>query len=166
MAAKILRLIDRLFTRLFFFTIWIFGATIFFGAMDHYLRQRDFLVLATLCFPILAVLFGFSALLYNRSRAFQPGPVQRRSLYAAERALQSTVLFALGFGSGAIIATLIVQLKLSTGDDGAQSKLLLIFFIPIMLILGSFGTFFLSFRAISHGMLKRMSMREILRKIR
>ncbi|MBP4001373.1 hypothetical protein [Pseudomonas koreensis] len=166
MLVKILYLIDRLIVRLFFFLIWLFGATIFFGAMDHYLRQKNFLFLATLCFPILAVLFGFSALLYNRSRAFQPGPVQRRSLYAAERALQSTVLFALGLGSGSIIATIIVQLNLLAGDGESQSKLLLIFFIPIMLVLSSFGTFFFSFRAISHGMIKRVSTREMLRKIR
>lgn len=166
MLVKLLSFINRLIVRFFFFSIWLFGATIFFGAMNHYLRQKDYLFLATLCFPILAVLFGFSALLYNRSRAFQPGPVQRRSLYSAERALQSTVLFALGLGSGAIIITIIVQLKLSTGDDGPQSKLLLIFFVPIMLILSSFGTFFLSFRAISHGMIKRVNIREMLRKIR
>lgn len=166
MLAKLLRSIDRLLTRLFFFFIWIFAATIFFGAMDYYLRQKDFLILATVCFPILAVLFGFSALLYNRSRAFPPGPVQRRSLYAAERALQSTVLFALGFGSGAIVATIITQLKLSLDAKEQQSYLLLIFFIPIMLILSSFGTFFLSFRAVSHGMLKRASIRQILRRIK
>lgn len=166
MPAKLLRSIDRLLTRLFFFSIWIFGATIFFGAMDHYLRQKNFLLLATVCFPILAVLFGFSALLYNRSRAFQPGPIQRRSLYAAERALQSTVLFALGFGSGAIIAMIIAQLKLSLVTKEQQSYLLLIFFIPIILILSSFGTFFLSFRAVSHGMLKRVSIRQILRRIK
>jgi hypothetical protein len=35
-----------------------------------------------------------------------------------------------------------------------------------MLILSSFGTFFLSFRAISHGMIKRVNIREMLRKIR
>lgn len=158
--------ISRLLVRLFFFSIWMFGATIFFGAMDHYLRQKDFLLLATVCFPILAVLFGFSALLYNRSRALQPGPAQRRSMYAAERALQSTVLFALGMGTGAIIATIMMQLNLFPRDNGSQSKLLLIFLIPILLVLCSFGTFFFSFRAISHGMIRRVSTREILKRIK
>lgn len=161
-----LNLVSKLFVRLFFFAIWLFGATIFFGAMDHYLRQGDFLFLATVCFPILAVLFGFSALLYNRSRALQPGPAQRRSMYAAERALQSTVLFALGMGTGAIIATIMMQLNLFPRDNESQPKLLLIFFVPILLILSSFGTFFFSFRAISHGMIRRVSTREILKRIK
>ena len=159
-------LASRLSVRLFFFAIWLFSSTIFFGAMDHYLRQQNFISLATVCFPILAILFGFSALLYNRSRALQPGPAQRRSLYAAERALQSTVLFALGMGTGAIIATIMMQLNLFPRDNGSQSKLLLIYFVPIYLVLSSFGSFFFSFRAISHGMIRRVSIREIMNRIK
>lgn len=134
--------------------------------MQHYLIQKDFLFLATLCIPTLAVLFGFSALLYNRSRAFQPGPTQRRSLYAAERALQATILFTSGIAIGAIITTITLQLKIDTEGNGSQSKLLLFFFIPIMLILYSFGVFVISFRAVSKGMLKPVTMKEMLKRIR
>lgn len=128
--------------------------------------RSEFLYLATLCFPILAILFGFSALLYNRSRALQPGPAQRRSLYAAERALQATVLFVLGLASGAIIATIMSQLKLNTQAPESATYLLVVFFVPILLILNSFSAFFFSFRAISHGMVRFVSTRELARKIR
>jgi hypothetical protein len=164
--SRLEKLITRLCMRLFFFTIFSLGSTIFMGTMHHYLIQKEFLFLATLCIPILAILFGFSALLYNRSRALQPGPSQRRSLYAAERSLQATIFFASGLAIGAIIATITVQLKIDTGGDEPNSKLLLIFFIPIMLILFSFGVFLLSFRAISHGMLKPVTIREMLKRIR
>jgi hypothetical protein len=158
--------IVRQIIRLFFFMIWSLGATIFFGAMHHYLARGEFLYLATLCFPILAILFGFSALLYNRSRALQPGPAQRRSLYAAERALQATVLFILGLASGAIIATIMSQLKLSVQPPEAATYLLLIFLVPILLILNSFSAFFFSFRAISHGMVRLVSTRELAKKLK
>lgn len=166
MLNRLEKLIKRLTLRLFFFTIFSLGSAIFFSTMHHYLVQKEFFYLATLCFPILAILFGFSALLYNRSRALHPGPAQRRSLYAAERALQATILFASGLAIGAIIATITLQLKIDTGGYGPDSKLLLIFFIPIILILFSFGVFLLSFRAISHGMLKPVTTREMLKRIR
>lgn len=146
--------------------VFSLGSTIFFGTINHYLIQKEFFFLATLCLPILAILFGFAALLYNRSRAFPSGPAQRRSLYAAERALQATILFASGLAIGAIIITITLQLKIDTGGAEPESKLLLIFFIPIMLILFSFGVFLLSFRAISHGMLKPVPIREMLKRIR
>lgn len=166
MLNRVINLVARQVIRLFFFTIWSLGATIFFGAMHHYLMRSEFLYLATLCFPILAILFGFSALLYNRSRALQPGPAQRRSLYAAERALQATVLFVLGLASGAIIATIMSQLKLNTQAPESATYLLVVFFVPILLILNSFSAFFFSFRAVSHGMVRFVSTRELARKIR
>lgn len=165
MLNRIINFIARQIVRLLFFIIWALSATIFFGAIHHYLMRGEFLYLATLCFPILAILFGFSALLYNRSRALQPGPAQRRSLYAAERSLQATILFILGLATGAIIATVMSELKLNTLHPKTESYLLLIFFVPILLILNSFSAFFFSFRAISHGMVKLISTRELLKKL-
>lgn len=166
MLNRTINFLTRQIIKFFFFMIWALGATIFFGAMHTYLMRGEFLYLATLCFPILAILFGFSALLYNRSRALQPGPAQRRSLYAAERALQATVLFILGLATGAIIATIITELKLNILPPKAESYLLLIFFVPILLILNSFSAFFFSFRAISHGMVRLVNTRKMIRKIR
>lgn len=166
MLNRVMGLIVRQLIKLFFFLIWSLGATIFFASMHHYLMRSEFLYLATLCFPVLAILFGFSALLYNRSRALQPGPAQRRSLYAAERALQATVLFALGLASGAIIATVTSQLSINLQTNESTTYLLLVYLIPILLILNSFSAFFFSFRAISHGMVKLVTTRELARKIR
>ena len=166
MLNRLIKLTARQCIRLFFFTIWSLGITIFFSAFYHYLIRNEFLYLATLCFPILAILFGFSALLYNRSRAFQAGPAQRRSLYAAERALQATILFVLGLASGAIVATIMWQFKGNTPNTPESPILLIIFFIPIVLVLFSFSAFFFSIRAISHRMVRFVHTRELLRKIR
>lgn len=122
--------------------------------------------LGGLCFPVLAVLFGFSALLYNRSRALQSSAAQRRSLYAAERALQATILFVLGVGSAAIIATIISVLGLDITNTPQSPRLLLLFFIPIMLVVFSFGAFYLALRAISHGMVRSIGLRPFMKRIR
>lgn len=166
MLSRFEKSIKRLTFRLFFYMTFLLGSTIFFSTILHYLAQKEYLYLATLCFPTLAILFGFSALLYNRSRALNAGPAQRRSLYAAERALQATILFVSGLAIGAIITTIMSQLKIDTAGDGSISKLLLLFCIPILLVLSSFVVALLSFRAISHGMLKHVNVREILKRIR
>jgi len=163
---RLVKLINRQIIKLFFFLIWAFGSAIFFGVLEHYLMSNQFLYLATLCLPILAILFGFSALLYNRARAFQPGPVQRRSLYAAERAMQATILFLLGISSGAIIATIAWQLKVDFSNPPEPNAILPFFIIPIMLVLFSFGSFFFAVQAISHRMVKVLTPRELLRRAR
>ncbi len=163
---KIFIYINRRIVSCFFYLIFLFGSTIFFGALQHYLMLKEYVFLGGLCFPVLAVLFGFAALLYNRSRALPSGPAQRRSLYAAERALQATIIFVLGVGSAAIVATLTTYLGLDISNTHQSPKLLLIFFIPIMLVLFSFGAFHLALRAISHGMVRSVTMRTFLVKIR
>jgi hypothetical protein len=163
---RLAKLLKRQFIRLFFFSIWSLSSAIFYGSLEYYLRSNQFLYLATLCLPVLAILFGFSALLYNRSRALQPGPAQRRSLYAAERSMQATILFLLGIASGAIIATIAWKLKIDFSKTSEPDNLFIFFIVPIMLVLFSFGSFFFAVRAISHRMVKILTPRELLRRVR
>lgn len=164
--SQLFRFFHRKIVSLFYYSVFLFGSTIFFGALEYYLRNKEYIFLGGLCFPILAVLFGFSALLYNRSRALQSGTAQRRSLYAAERALQATILFVLGVGSAAIIATIISVLGLDISNTPQSPWLLLLFFIPIMLVVFSFGAFYLALRAISHGMVRSIGLRPFMKRLR
>ncbi|MBD9463921.1 hypothetical protein [Pseudomonas sp. Pdm06] len=163
---KIVSFLERSAVRLFYFLILSLGSTVFFGAMNHYLQLKDYLSLGSVCFPVLAVLFGFTALLYNRSRALQPGAAQRRSLYAAERGLQATILFVVGVGLGSIIATITEVLKLDISNASGSSRTLLVYFIPILLVLNSFSAFFFALRAIAHGTVRLVGLRTLARKIR
>lgn len=166
MLNRIINFTTRQCIRLYFYAIFSLGSMLFFATIYHYIILNEFLDLAKLCFPILAVLFGFSALFYNRSRALQPGPSQRRSLYAAERALQATILFVLGVASGTIIATITWQLKIDMTYKSGSSFLLIIYFIPIIFVLFSFSSFFFAIRAISHGVVRHVGTRQLLRRIR
>jgi hypothetical protein len=163
---RIINFTIRQCIRLYFYLIFSLGSMLFFSTMYHYIILNQLLELAKLCFPILAILFGFAALLYNRSRAIQPGPSQRRSLYAAERALQATILFLLGVATGTIIATITSELKIDMTYRSGSSFLLLTYLIPIMLVLYSFCSFFFAVRAISHGVVRYVGTRQLLRKIR
>ncbi|MBP5070172.1 hypothetical protein [Pseudomonas chlororaphis] len=163
---KLFNTIERSIVRLFYFLMFSLGATIFFGAMNHYLQRKDYLYLGGLCFPVLAILFGFTSLLYNRSRALQPGAAQRRSLYAAERGLQATLLFMVGIASGAIIATITEFLKIDTSNTPEVPKTLLVYFAPIMLTLYSFSAFFFALRAVSHRTVRLVNIRTLARMVR
>ena len=165
-AHRLLNTLERSIIKLFYYLIFSLGATIFFGAMNHYLQRKDYLYLGGVCFPVLAVLFGFTSLLYNRSRALQPGPVQRRSLYAAERSFQATLLFVVAIASGAIIATITEALSIDTSNTTKTPSTLLIYFIPILLALNSFSAFFFALRAAVHRTVKPISTRTLARTFR
>ena len=164
--SKIYKTVERLSIRLFYYLIFSLGSAIFFSALNHYLLSKNYLSLGGVCFPVLAVLFGFTSLLYNRSRALQPGAAQRRALYAAERGLQATLLFLVGIASGSIIATITEVIKFDFLITPETSKTLLIFFIPILLVLYSFAAFFHALRAIAHGTVRLVTIRTLARKIR
>lgn len=158
--------LERLTVKLFYYLILSLGSTIFFSAMNHYLQRKDYSSLGAVCFPVLAVLFGFTSLLYNRSRALHPGAAQRRSLYAAERGLQATLLFVVGVASGSIIATITETLKFDFASKPETSTTLLVYFIPIILVLYSFSSFFFALRAIAHGTVRMVDTRALSRRVR
>ncbi|EKG0328139.1 TPA: hypothetical protein L4T60_004456 [Pseudomonas aeruginosa] len=155
-----------LITRIFYYLIFSLGSAIFFASINYYLAEQQYLYLASICGPVFAVLLGFTALLYNRSRAYKSGPIQRRTVYAAERSFQATILFALGTGSGAILTTILWHMNLAPAGEEAISKASLLFFVPIGLILHSFLTFFFAIRAIAHKNARHISLKAMAQKIR
>lgn len=56
-----------------------------------------------------ALLFGFTSLQFNRTRAYSSGPTQRRSLVVAELALRSTLSFVMGAAITAMIFTFLTH---------------------------------------------------------
>lgn len=52
---------------------------------------------------VLAIFLAFTALLYNRARAYGPSPIQRRTLLAAEISLRATMLYIFGILVTAVI---------------------------------------------------------------
>jgi hypothetical protein len=80
---------------------------VFFGAVAHHVLKSDFKPLLALGVPMLIVFYGFASVLFVRGKALAPGLWQTRSLYAAERATQATVLYLLGVLLGVTVYALI-----------------------------------------------------------
>lgn len=147
--------------------LFLLVSAAFYTALYLFLVRAQFLALAAIYAPTLALIFGFSSVLYGRSRAFPSGPEQRRCLYAAERALQAALLFMVAGALGAVIASflwaraehnpVVLKDEISLGTW---------FFLPIMLGLMAFGALFLSLRAIGHRLLGWVHMRQLVRRIR
>lgn len=154
--------------RAFYWWLFVLVAAIFFTALHHYLVTAQFGSLALVCAPVLALLFGFAALLYGRTRALTAGREQRRSLYAAERALQSAVLFMVAVAIGAIIALVIWMSSAAKGAISVTGDLNLVswFFVPIMLTLYSFACFFFALRTVAHRLFRWVPVRELARRVK
>ncbi|KHA80262.1 hypothetical protein NC77_02355 [Janthinobacterium lividum] len=152
-----------------YFVLFATVSSAFFASLEHYMRTRQFVALATICGPVLAVLFGFSALLYNRARAFPSGKEQRRSLYAAERAMQSTLLFLVGTAVGGIGAVVIWALP-SIGNTAVHPYWStfggLLLFLSIILVLYSFASFFIALQTVSRRLLKWLPIRKLARSLK
>jgi len=163
------RWVGNRFARAFYHLLFIFIAAAIYVALTTYFEQRDFVPLAAICGPILAILFGFSALMYNRARALPFGAEQRRSLYAAERGLQATVLFLIGVGTGGLGAILIHSLR-EFGHQSVHPTIILtasvLFYGGMLLAMYSFGSFFFGLRAISHKLVRRVPLRRLARSVR
>jgi uncharacterized integral membrane protein len=154
--------------KIFHNTIQTLCITIFYSYITKYLFSFQIGPLATLCLPLLAVFFGFTALLYNRARAITDGPEQRRTLYAAERAMQATMLYFYALLTGSIITAILLWINITPPNlnPGEIHYPFSLYFIPAVLGMFSFGTFIFSLRAISHRKLRPIRMREIMKQIR
>jgi hypothetical protein len=86
---------------------------VFFWAVAHHVATFDLKPLAAFSAPFLIVFYGMAALLFNRGKSLPKGRAQTRSLYAAERATQATVLYLLGILLGTALYGILVYLGLS-----------------------------------------------------
>jgi len=108
---------------------------------------RNLGLIAPFFLPTLAAFFGFSALLYNRARAYPAGAVQRRSLHAADLAMHATMLYLVALILGAIITSLTFDYvkPVPVTDFSFHSSVmfiaLLCYWLPLLFVALSFMAF-------------------------
>lgn len=113
---------------------------VFFWAVAHHVATFDLKPLAAFCVPFLVVFYGLAALLFNRGKSLAKGKAQIRSLYAAERATQATVLYLLGILLGTTLYGIFTYLGLSFDPHrpSPAGLWLLLFIAPYALMQAGF----------------------------
>jgi fumarate reductase subunit D len=163
-----LALTRRRYTRvysLFFRMVAVFGYSVVVIVAMMYTTTMRVSDVAPALLPILAAFFAFSALLYNRARAYPDGPIQRRSLYAADEALTATILYLLGLMFGALITFGLADANFKVSKtpafgDPQQTKLLILYIIPLFFV----GLSFYSFAHALRIFCKNLTVQNYLRK--
>lgn len=155
------------FTALFF-VIYVVGSGLFTYLFGTSLQTMNGEKLGLVFFPVLAAFFGFSSLLYNRSRALSSGPEQRRSLYAAERSLQATVLLLCGvaFAAGVHVFFLLIgrtSIALSSAPPKDQFYAAI---LPIFLVGYAWTSFFFALRAMAHRFFRWQRPKAVLKRLK
>jgi hypothetical protein len=146
----------RFVYKAFFGILTVVGYAVVFVTALEFVSKSMFKELASVLLPVLAVFFGFSALLYNRSRAYPDGPIQRRSLYVAEEAMQATFLYLTAILLGGVITWWVIQLGVKFEEIPASpmsSKMpglgwLIVYGLPLFLMGLSFITFSSALRVV------------------
>lgn len=146
----------------------LFGSFALFAALYKTLFQYKIEPLAYVCLPIVAVFFGFTSLLYNRARALPAGPEQRRSLYAAERAMQATTFFLVGFSLALTIIGLYFWFGYTPKPTSPENLpiTLTIFMAPTIYLIWGYICFVFAFRAASKNFLGHVPMKAIIKRIK
>jgi len=168
------RIVMKVFGRLAFdtllFVVYASGGMFFAFAYGQHLATLNGDKLGPLLIPCLAVFYGFAALLYNRARALDAGPERRRSLYAAERALQATIFYVCSVAVAAGIYGVQVVMRvepLNVWDGIVPIHRLLIVVVPIALMISAWASFFFGLRVIAHRtFLRRTGRLMTLRRLR
>lgn len=159
---------NRLVRGLYYF-VYAFVAAVIYVSLGVFLDRSEYTALAGLCATVIAVLFAFAALLYNRGRALPPGSTQTRSLYAAERAMQASVLFmvatAIG-GVGAVVMTSRPDLGKLSSSPAVFVFVYGCYLVAILLSLAAFASFFSALQAVAIKLAAMQSIRTVIRRVR
>lgn len=140
---------------------------VFFWAVAHHVATFDLKPLAAFCVPFLIVFYGFAALLFNRGKSLAKGKAQIRSLYAAERATQATVLYLTGILLGTTLYGILVYLELSFDPQrpGLAGLWLLLFIAPYALMQAGFVYLMRALRLVAPQLLRPASAFELRRRV-
>ena len=137
----------------------------FLGAVVHHVTAHDFKPLAVLFAPILLLYYGLASLLFVRGKALSNGPWQRRSLHAAERAVQAMVWHVVGIvaaiGAYALLGFIEAQLE----ARAPSAALLLLFAAPYGLMQAGLLGFLRAVWTITPQFTRRMSAFEVRRRV-
>jgi len=153
--------------RLSLYLVYIFVAAGIYATLGHFLQAKQYAPLAAVGGSVVAVLFAFTSLLYNRARSFPEGPVQRRSLYAAERSLAACVTFIFSLAVGGVAAMLSATLP-EVGNPSVRPTLnvavVVLYFVSILLALSAYASLFIGIRAIAIKLPYRRTARQYIRR--
>ena len=143
------------------------AAFVFFWAVAHHVATLDLKPLAAFCVPFLIVFYGLAALLFNRGKSLAKGKAQARSLYAAERATQATVLYLLGILLGTTLYGILVYLGLSFDPQrpSPAGLWLLVFIAPYALMQAGFVYLMRAVRLVTPQLLPGTSAFELRRRV-
>lgn len=155
--------------RALYYLVYVSLAAVIYVSLGHFLGGGEHARLATVCATVLAVLFAFSALLYNRGRALPPGATQTRSLYAAERGMQASILFMLATAVGGIGAVVMFARPELGRLSGSPVILVLAYgcyLLAILLSLAAFASFFFALQAVAGKAASVQSINAVVRRVR
>ncbi|RCW66879.1 hypothetical protein DES41_110244 [Pseudorhodoferax soli] len=96
--------------------------------------------LPTLAAALLTVFAATTSLLYNRARAYSAGPLQRRTLHAAEQCLRATLLLVVGVSAASAVLYWLPDQsgRFFTSKDG-DSLVALVLTAPAVMLLAFSG---------------------------
>ena len=120
----------------------------------------------------LALMFGFTSALYARSRAFNSGRIQRRTLYAADRALRAIVFYLLAIALISVIHFVLVSSGYTPEPRRLDSPTpmhlapMLLFFPCLLLVLAAYANFFDALRTVSFRFLILITARKFVRQVK
>jgi len=143
------------------------AAFVFFWTVAHHVATFDLKPLAAFCAPFLIVFYGLAALLFNRGKSLAKGKAQARSLYAAERATQATVLYLLGILLGTTLYGILVYLEVSFDPHrpGPAGLWLLLFIAPYALMQAGFVYLMRALRLVAPQLLPGTSTFDLRRRV-
>ena len=127
-----------------FFVRFCIGATLLssfvalFIVIEHYATNYQFKSIGFVVLTPLALLIGFSGLMYNRARAVGSRVARFRSLYAAERLMTSSCFYLVALVTGFIV-TVFLQ-PFGAANTLPSRYVLFLIYTPVMLFGGwAFG---------------------------
>lgn len=166
-AARVRRPLRARLARLAYPIFELCASFVFFWAVAHHVATFDLKPLAAFCVPLLIVFYGLSALFFNRGKSLAKGKAQARSLYAAERATQATVLYVLGILLGTTLYGLLVYLGVTFDADrpGPAGLWLLLFIAPYALMQAGFVYLMRALRLVAPQLLPGASAFELRRRV-
>lgn len=128
---RCVRVAERLFQKIVIATLFYTSAFALLMVLYQYAAQYQFQTVGFVALTPLAVLIGFSGLMYNRTRAIETKPQRFRSLYAAERLMAACYYYLIAIAFGFVITVLLQPFV--AGEQLPRGELLAAMYSPTVL---------------------------------
>jgi hypothetical protein len=124
--------------KIFFSLLTLVGFAVAVSTVMIFVTTYQIREVAPFFLPTLAGFVSFSALLYNRARAYPEGAIQRRSLFAANEALNATILYLVALLVGTFVTFTIYgsgtapQRREFSFEDPTILRALMLYWLPLL----------------------------------